>query len=81
MVSGEQILLQTAREGEPVEERQTVVGGIDAVPRMRIRSFRFKRRARTDNDRLPNSTLARWGLLSLLQCRPECRLSYRTVRG
>lgn len=50
---------------------------LDKWIRMRIRCFRFKRRARTDNERLRNVKLELWGLLSLLGCRPEYQLSYR----
>jgi RNA-directed DNA polymerase len=45
--------------------------------RMRIRSFKTKKRRRTDNRRLPNKRLAKWGLLSLPACRPRRRLSFR----
>jgi hypothetical protein len=45
--------------------------------RMRIRSFKTKRRCHNDNWRLPNKRLERWGLLSLQQCRPTLRFSYR----
>jgi group II intron reverse transcriptase/maturase len=56
------------------------VGGLftrlDAWVRMRVRAFKTKRRRRTDNRRLRNRRLAKWGLLSLQQCRPHERLSY-----
>ena len=56
------------------------VGGLftrlDAWVRMRIRAFKTKRRRRTDNRRIRNRRLAKWGLLSLQQCRPSERLSY-----
>jgi group II intron reverse transcriptase/maturase len=47
---------------------------LDSWVRMRIRSFRFQRRCLNDNWRLRNQRLAKWGLLSLLQCRPSYRL-------
>ncbi len=47
---------------------------LDRWVRMRIRAFKLKRKARTDNWRLPNQKLANWGLLSLQQCRPNFRL-------
>jgi hypothetical protein len=43
---------------------------------MRMRSFRRKRRCRHDSHRIPNRKLAKWGLLSLQQCRPEDRIAY-----
>jgi RNA-directed DNA polymerase len=49
---------------------------LDCWIRMRVRSFRFKRRCREDNHRLPNRRLSKWGLLSLQECRPVLRLSY-----
>lgn len=49
---------------------------LDKWLRMRIRSFRLKRRVRTANHRLPTKKLVKWGMLSLLQCRPNLRLSY-----
>jgi len=49
-------------------------GRLDAWIRMRLRAFKTKRRRRTDNRRL-----AKWGLLSLQQCRPHERLSYMRV--
>lgn len=56
------------------------VGGLftrlDAWIRMRVRAFKTKRRRRTDNRRIRNRRLAKWGLLSLQQCRPHERLSY-----
>lgn len=48
---------------------------LDSWIRMRIRSFRFQRRCQYDNRRLRNHALAKWGLLSLQQCRPSYRLS------
>jgi RNA-directed DNA polymerase len=48
---------------------------LDSWIRMRIRSFRFQRRCHNDNWRLTNKRLAKWGLLSLHQCRPSYRLS------
>jgi len=44
---------------------------LDAWIRMRIRSYKFKRRCRNDNWRLPNKRLAKWGLLSLRECSPK----------
>jgi RNA-directed DNA polymerase len=56
------------------------VGGLftrlDAWIRMRVRAFKTKRRRRTDNRRIRNRRLAKWGLLSLQECRPAERLSY-----
>lgn len=52
---------------------------LDSWTRMRIRSFRVKRRRRTDNRRLPNKRLARWGLLSLEETRNERRISFANV--
>jgi RNA-directed DNA polymerase len=49
---------------------------LDRWIRMRLRAFRFKRKCHHDNWRLPNRRLEKWGLLSLLQCRPALRLSY-----
>lgn len=43
--------------------------------RSRLRSFRFKRKRRTDNWRLRSHRLRKWGLLSLADCRPVRRLS------
>lgn len=48
---------------------------LDTWVRLRIRAFRLKRCCRNDNWRLPKRKLAKWGLLSLLQCRPEERLT------
>jgi len=58
-----------------VAEVSDVFTGLDAWIRMRIRAFRFQRRCRNDNWRLPNKRLAKWGLLSLQTCRPSYRLS------
>jgi len=49
---------------------------LDKWLRMRIRSFRLKRRVRTANRRLPTRKLVKWGMLSLLDCRPRLRISY-----
>lgn len=49
---------------------------LDGWVRMRVRAFRLKRRCYNDNWRLPNRRLHKWGLLSLLECRPRLRLSY-----
>jgi RNA-directed DNA polymerase len=54
---------------------------LDRWIRMRVRSFRYKRRCRNDNWRLSNRRLERWGLLSLQQCRPKYRLSYACPAG
>ena len=48
---------------------------LDSWVRMRIRSFKTKRRCRNDNIRLPNKRLAKWGLLSLNATRPKAWLS------
>ena len=53
---------------------------LDGWIRMRIRAFRFQRRCRNDNWRLANVRLAKWGLLSLHQCRPSYRLSLMTTQ-
>lgn len=50
---------------------------MDSWVRMRVRSFRTRRRCHNDNWRLPDKKLNKWGLLSLLECRPALRLSYR----
>lgn len=65
-------------------EVATLFRRLDGWIRMRIRSFRFKRRCRKDNHRLRNRRLRKWGLLSLLESRPMFRLSYigaETVRA
>ena len=49
---------------------------LDKWLRMRVRSFRLKRRVRTANRRLPTRKLVKWGMLSLLDCRPRLRISY-----
>ena len=49
---------------------------LDKWVRMRVRSFRKKRRCRGDSRRIPNRKLLKWGLLSLQQCRPEDRIAY-----
>jgi group II intron reverse transcriptase/maturase len=49
---------------------------LDKWIRMRIRAFKTKRRCMNDNWRLPQRRLARWGLLSLCECRGERRISY-----
>ena len=49
---------------------------LDRWIRVRIRAFRFKKKRKTDNRRLPIRRLERWGLLSLAQCRPTLRLQY-----
>jgi RNA-directed DNA polymerase len=53
---------------------------LDSWIRMRVRAFRKQRRNHNDNWRIPNETLTEWGLLSLQQCRPELRLSYRRAK-
>lgn len=52
---------------------------MDTWTRMRIRSFKTKRRCRNDNWRIPNRRLAKWNLLSLQECRSKTRLSYMRV--
>lgn len=59
-----------------VAEVTALLTKLDRWIRMRIRAFRFKRKRHTDNWRLPNRRLRKWGLLSLTACRPEQRLSY-----
>jgi group II intron reverse transcriptase/maturase len=54
---------------------------LDQWIRMRLRSFREKRRTRTANGRILNRKLAKWGLLSLHSCRPAQRLTYMRARG
>src|SRR5207247_11251410 len=49
---------------------------LDKWLRMRVRTFRVKRRVRTANRRLPTKKLVKWGMLSLLDCRPKLRFSY-----
>lgn len=49
---------------------------LDKWVRMRIRSFKLKRRCTNDNWRLPSKRLAKWGLLSLYASRPKRRISY-----
>lgn len=49
---------------------------LDQWVRMRVRSFRLKRKCRHHNWKLPQKRLAKWGLLSLQECRPRLRLSY-----
>ena len=62
-----------------VGEVTRTMTSLDGWIRMRIRAFKFKRKCHNDNWRLPNRRLAKWGLLSLLDCRPELRLSYVRV--
>src|SRR6202158_2875007 len=64
-----------------VGEIAAVFTHLDGWIRMRIRSFRSKRRSRVDNRRYHNRRLAKWGLLSLLECRPKMRLSYMRTAG
>jgi RNA-directed DNA polymerase len=59
-----------------VAEVRGILYPLDCWVRMRIRAFRFKRKRKNDNWRLPNRRLEKWGLLSLLQCRPTRCLSY-----
>lgn len=54
---------------------------LDSWIRMRMRSFKYKRRCYHDNWRLPSKRLKRWGLLSLQECRPRLRLAYVRARG
>ena len=49
---------------------------LDSWVRMRVRSFKTKQRCRNDNWRLPNRRLSKWGLLSLLDCRPETTIAF-----
>jgi group II intron reverse transcriptase/maturase len=49
---------------------------LDRWIRMRLRALRLKRKCYHDNWRLPSRRLRKWGLLSLLDCRPKLRLSY-----
>lgn len=49
---------------------------LDKWIRMRVRCFRTKRKTRHDHRLFPNRKLEKWGLLSLLNCRPELRLAY-----
>lgn len=63
-----------------VAEVSHLYGMLDAWIRMRIRAFRFQRRCMNDNWRLQNKRLAKWGLLSLHQCRPSHRLSLVTTQ-
>lgn len=53
--------------------------GLDSWVRMRVRSFKTKKRCRFDNKRIPNKRLAKWGLLSLNASRPERCLSFTDV--
>ncbi len=57
----------------------SVFNRLDGWIRMRVRAFKTKRRCRNDNWRLRNRRLAKWGLLSLHQCRPQGRLSYMSA--
>lgn len=57
-------------------EVTTLYRRLDAWVRMRIRSFKMQRRCFHDNHRLPGSRLAKWGLLSLQECRPVQRFSF-----
>lgn len=59
-----------------VAQVATLYSRLDQWVRMRLRSFRLKRRCCNDNHRIPNRMLANWGLLSLQQCRPEDRIAY-----
>lgn len=49
---------------------------LDSWMRMRVRSFRFKRKCRRHNLKLSTGKLEQWGLLSLTLCRPVLRLSH-----
>lgn len=62
-------------------EVSRVLSRLDHWIRMRVRSFRFKRRKRHDNHRLPNRRLRKWGLLSLHECRPARRFPTLVGRG
>jgi RNA-directed DNA polymerase len=59
-----------------VAQVSTSFSHLDKWIRMRVRSFRLKRRTRHANHRLPTHKLENWGLLSLCNCRPKLRLSY-----
>jgi group II intron reverse transcriptase/maturase len=59
-----------------VADVSDVFTDLDAWIRMRIRSFRIKKRTLHANHRLPDRKLKKWGLLSLLDCRPKLRISY-----
>lgn len=59
-----------------VGEVTHVMTYLDSWARMRIRSFKLKRKCHNDNWRLPNRRLEKWGMLSLRKCRPALRLSY-----
>jgi len=54
-------------------EATRVLSDLDHWIRMRVRSFRFKKKRRHDNHRLPKRRLRKWGLLSLRECRPARR--------
>lgn len=54
---------------------------LDMWVRMRVRSFKLKRRTRIANDRLPTRKLEKWGLLSLVSCRPTHLWSFRGANG
>jgi len=54
-------------------------GRLDGWVRMRVRSFKMQRRSRRDNHRLSKRRLAKWGLLSLQNCRPVLNLSTRAL--
>ena len=56
-----------------VAQTSDLFADLDSWIRMRVRAFRFKRKSRNDNWRLPNRRLAKWGLLSLVDCRPKYR--------
>ena len=49
---------------------------LDKWIRMRVRCFRLKHKTRFANRRLPSRRLRKWGLLSLLDCRPPHRIAY-----
>ena len=63
-----------------VAEAADTLRKLDKWVRMRMRAFRLKRKCHNDNWRLPNRRLAKWGLLSLQDCRPKLRLSYVRAR-
>jgi group II intron reverse transcriptase/maturase len=63
-----------------VGEVTHVMSSLDRWIRMRLRAFRFKRKCHHDNWRLPNRRLEKWGLLSLLGCRPALCLSYARAK-
>jgi len=64
-----------------VGEVANVFWRLDCWIRTRIRAFRLKRKSRLSHCKLTCARLAKWGLLSLQQCRPAQRLSYVSAYG